>query len=67
MEEIVSESRHKEINKTATAGDGASFQANLANKLKFQQIYNCAVETIDAIDIGCDLCKRINYRKTSNI
>lgn len=34
MEEIVSESRHKEINKTATAGDGASFQANLANKMK---------------------------------
>ena len=34
LEEIVSESRHKEINRTATAGDGASFQANLANKMK---------------------------------
>lgn len=34
MEEIVSEARHKEINRTATAGDGASFQANLSNKLK---------------------------------
>ena len=34
MEEIVSEARHKEINRTATAGDGASFQANLSNKMK---------------------------------
>ena len=32
LEEIVSESRHKEINRIATAGDGASFQANLATK-----------------------------------
>ena len=33
LEEIVSEARHREINKTATAGDGASFQAGLKNKI----------------------------------
>ena len=33
MEEIVSESRHKEINKTATKGDGLSFQSLINNKI----------------------------------
>ena len=34
LEEIVSETRHKEINRTATKGDGASFQATLTAKMK---------------------------------
>ena len=34
LEEIVSEAKHKEINRTATKGDGASFQANLNSKMK---------------------------------
>ena len=34
LEEIVSEARHKEINRTATSGDGASFQAMLNTKLR---------------------------------
>ena len=34
LEEIVSYSRHKEINRTATAGDGASFQAGLKGQIK---------------------------------
>ena len=34
LEEIVSQARHKEINRTATSGDGASFQAMLNTKLR---------------------------------
>lgn len=33
LEEIVSESRHKDINRTATRGDGLSFQASLSSQL----------------------------------
>ena len=35
LEEIVSAARHKEINRIATSGDGASFQAMLNTKLKW--------------------------------
>ena len=46
LEEIVSETRHKEINRTATKGDGASFQANLNAKMKCKQCANTVQHNI---------------------
>jgi hypothetical protein len=37
LEEIVSASRQKEINRAATLGDGQSFQSNLAASIMFKQ------------------------------